>query len=204
MHLQQSGQSQFPDLESTSTGHAHPSSSPAQPLSMPPQLPLTSSPSPELQRPVTSHSNSLRSVRLGEQRQQLTLPPSLPTLLPPPPPPPPPLRLPLPPPHQTSNQCQPHQQLPVAFHPTIPQSLPNPTQPPQQPHSDVLDPTNVGTIPDPLDDCHAPMGNLRAAMGLDKTSRHRAYYCVIRVGILPGSLCNLTHSCSSVLFIVEW
>jgi len=207
-----SGQSQFlgPEL---ATGQAHPSPWPAyqpdtgpfptlgvrpvQPLSMPLQLPLSCSPNPELQQPVTPHLNPLRNVRMGEQHRQSNPPQPAPSL-------PPPLQLPPPPPpRQVDDQCQSRQQLPAAFRPTVLPSQANLTQPQQQPHDDVLDPTSVGTIPDPID-TKTPMGNLRAAMGLDKTPKHNAYYSVIRVRALPHFPHTLTHPCSRTLFVVRW
>ena len=99
------------------------------------------------------------------------------------------------------SQHQSNQQLPVAFHPTVPLNL---AQPSQQPHGDMLDPANIGTIPDPLDDPNMSLGNLQAVMGLDRTRWHKAYYCVIWVGTLSHFLCILTYSCSSPLFVVRW
>jgi len=173
---------------------------PVEPLSVPPRLPLSSSLNPESQQPVTPHPNPLRNVRMGEQHRQLNPPQPAPSL-------PPPLQLPppLPPPSQQADiQCRSRQQLPAAFHPTVLPSQPNPTQP-QQPHNDidVLDPASVGSIPDPID-TKAPMGNLRAALGLDKTPKHNAYYLVIRVRALLHFLCTLTHCCSRALFVVKW
>lgn len=128
------------------------------------------------------HPNPLRGVRVGEQRSDLPPPPPLPQ-----PPSQPLLRLPppAPPSCQVDDERQVHQQLPAAFHPTTLLGQPNPpTQPLQQPHSDTLDPVDVGSIPDPAEDGKMSVTNIRAAMGLDKSPIHMEYYLVIRVGTL--------------------